>query len=222
MKEIKCRAQRRRARRSAPMIRRFSCSGQPLNAREMSCGPSKRALNRREFHRSPHQPCMPKQPEIQMGGCTYSMGGSAPTMQCRRRRLWVPGKWTGRANSQVNTKRITTMFEAIDSSRHACAALAQPLDEMEDTSANSRTASALRGRPKSALPPLLGHAGLEIYVGPYSVQVRNNPDFSFSFEHYGGELLRSNDCWQTRTTQTRWLRGRQARLSGSDCGWDSA
>lgn len=41
---------------------------------------------------------------------------------------------------------------------------------------------------KERLAAVLRDAGLEIYVGPYSVQVRNDPDFAFSFEHYGGDI----------------------------------
>jgi hypothetical protein len=58
---------------------------------------------------------------------------------------------------------------------------------MEDTSATLNGECA-PWPAKERLASILREAGLEIYVGPYSVQVRNDPGFSFSFEHYGGDI----------------------------------
>ena len=58
---------------------------------------------------------------------------------------------------------------------------------MEDTSATLNGECA-PWPAKERLVSILRDAGLKIYVGPYSVQVRNDPSFSFSFEHYGGDI----------------------------------
>ncbi len=41
---------------------------------------------------------------------------------------------------------------------------------------------------KERLAAVLRDAGIQIYSGPYSVQVRGDSAFSFSFEHYGGDI----------------------------------
>ena len=58
---------------------------------------------------------------------------------------------------------------------------------MEDTSA-TLNGECSPWPTKEHLASVLRGAGLEIYVGPYSVQLRGDPNFSFSFEHYGGDI----------------------------------
>jgi hypothetical protein len=58
---------------------------------------------------------------------------------------------------------------------------------MEDTSA-TLNGECSPWPTKERLASALRDAGINIYVGPYSVQVRGDPDFSFSFEHYGGDI----------------------------------
>jgi hypothetical protein len=58
---------------------------------------------------------------------------------------------------------------------------------MEDTSA-TLNGECSPWPTKERLVAVLRDAGLEIYVGPYSVQLRGNADFAFSFEHYGGDI----------------------------------
>jgi hypothetical protein len=57
---------------------------------------------------------------------------------------------------------------------------------MEDTRATMNGECA-PWPSKERLASILREAGLEVNVGPYSVQVQGDPAFSFSFEHYGGE-----------------------------------
>jgi len=64
---------------------------------------------------------------------------------------------------------------------------ASPLDGMEDSSA-TLNGECSPWPSKERLAAALRDAGLEIYVGPNSVQIRGSPDFSFSFEHYGGDI----------------------------------
>ena len=61
---------------------------------------------------------------------------------------------------------------------------------------------------KECLAAILRDGGLDVYVGEYSVRVRNTSAFAFSFEHYGGDISEPTIRADAHDTQAMIIGGK--------------